>query len=67
MKNPAKFGFSDREGFEEEFVPNRYVVFTDGYFHTNTDGSYCDTLWVIHGETNFQAPHGLVAYYTKKK
>lgn len=67
MKDPAKFGFSDREGFEEEFVPNRYVVFTDGYFHTNTDGSYCDTLWVIHGETNFQAPHGLVAYYTKKK
>lgn len=47
-------------------VPERLVVFTDGYpCDSWGDGyeNYCDTLWVIHGGCRTKAPFGLTVYY----
>lgn len=66
MKDPAKFGFNNIEGFEEAFVPNKFVMFTDGYGEGWGDPEYCDTLFVIHGNTSMVAEHGQTAYYQEK-
>lgn len=50
-----------------EIEPKRFVMFTDGYpGGTWGDESYCDTLFVIHGNTNIEPPFGLHVYYEKK-
>lgn len=67
MKDPAKFDFADREGFEEPFVPNKFVMFTDGYYGDSWgDPDYCDTLFVLHGTNSMVADFGLTAYYSPK-
>ncbi len=47
-------------------VPERLVVFTDGYpCDSWGEGfeSYCDTLWVVHGGNRAKAPFGLTVFY----
>lgn len=45
-------------------VPNRLIVFTDGYpFGSWGDPDYCDTTWIIHGDRNPNPPFGTWALY----
>ncbi len=45
-------------------VPNRLIVFTDGYpFGSWGDADYCDTTWIIHGDPNPNPPFGTYAIY----
>jgi len=45
-------------------VPNRLIVFTDGYpFGSWGDADYCDTTWIIHGDPNPNPPFGTFAIY----
>lgn len=65
MKDPASMGFN-LEGIEGSIEPKKFVMFTDGYpNYTWGDENYCDTLFVIHGNTEIVAPFGLTAYYVK--
>lgn len=49
---------------EEAIVPERLIVFTDGYpFGSWGDPDYCDTTWVIHGDPNPKPPFGTFAIY----
>ena len=49
---------------EEERVPNKLIVFTDGLpYDSWGDEDYCDTLWVIHGSNTITPPFGTWAYY----
>jgi predicted metal-dependent peptidase len=55
--------FMKRESIE----PQRLVLFTDGYpCGTWGEENYCDTLFVVHGNTSIKAPFGLTAYYEEK-
>jgi predicted metal-dependent peptidase len=53
----------------EAIVPNRLIVFTDGYpFGSWGDADYCDTTWIIHGDPNPNPPFGTYAiYYDHRK
>lgn len=52
--------FMKKNGIE----PHRFVLFTDGFpCGSWGDPNYCDTLFVIHGNTKIVAPFGLTAYY----
>lgn len=45
-------------------VPNRLIVFTDGYpYGSWGDPDYCDTTWIIHGDRNPNPPFGTWALY----
>jgi predicted metal-dependent peptidase len=49
---------------EEAIVPERLIVFTDGYpFGSWGDADYCDTTWIIHGDLNPNPPFGTYAIY----
>jgi predicted metal-dependent peptidase len=49
---------------EENRVPSKLIVFTDGYpFGSWGDAEYCDTLWIIHGDPNPNPPFGNFAIY----
>jgi predicted metal-dependent peptidase len=49
---------------QEDIVPERLVMFTDGYPNaTWGDDNYCSTLFVVHGNKNIVAPFGQTAYY----
>jgi predicted metal-dependent peptidase len=49
---------------EEAIVPERLIVFTDGYpFGSWGDADYCDTTWIIHGDPNPNPPFGAWAIY----
>jgi len=53
---------------EEAIVPNRLIVFTDGYpFGSWGDADYCDTTWIIHGDPNPNPPFGTFALYDDHK
>lgn len=55
--------YMKREGIE----PQRFIMFTDGYPGGSWgDEGYCDTLFVIHGNTKITAPFGITAYYEAK-
>lgn len=55
--------YMKREGIE----PQRFIMFTDGYPNGSWgDENYCDTLFVVHGNTKIVAPFGLTAYYEAK-
>jgi predicted metal-dependent peptidase len=42
----------------------RLIVFTDGYpFGGWGDENYCDTTWIIHGNTTVEPPYGTWAYF----
>jgi len=48
-------------------VPNRLIVFTDGYpCGSWGDPDYCDTTWIIHGDPNPNPPFGTYALYDGK-
>lgn len=53
-----------------DLIPERWVCFTDGYPNDSDwgdpNGDYCETLFIVHGNTNIVAPYGLTAYYEKK-
>jgi predicted metal-dependent peptidase len=58
------FNFLKKEGR----VPNRLIVFTDGYpFGSWGDSDYCDTTWIIHGDPNPNPPFGTFALYDDHK
>ena len=47
-----------------DIEPSLLVVFTDGYpWGEWGEESYCDTLFIIHGNSNIQPPFGNHAYY----
>jgi predicted metal-dependent peptidase len=49
---------------EQGVVPNRLIVFTDGYFFGgHGDRDYCDTTWVIFGNPSFKEEFGVAAHY----
>ena len=49
-------------------VPNRLIVFTDGYpWGSWGDPDYCDTTWIIHGDPNPNPPFGTYAIYDDHK
>lgn len=53
---------------ENEIVPKKFVMFTDGYPCGGWgEEEYCDTLFVIHGSTTIEAPFGITAYYELSK
>ena len=50
---------------EEEIEPDKLIVFTDGFpFGSWGDPDYTDTVFVIHGSTDIQAPFGMTTFYT---
>jgi len=52
---------------EQGNVPKRLIVFTDGYpFGSWGDPDYCDTTWIIHGDTDPNPPFGTFAIYDEK-
>lgn len=51
---------------QNNIEPKLFVFFTDGYTGDGWgDPNYCDTLFVIHGGYDGQAPHGTTIKYTK--
>lgn len=53
---------------ENDIVPKQFIMFTDGYpFGSWGDPNYCDSLFVIHGNENIEAPFGVTAHYTFEK
>jgi predicted metal-dependent peptidase len=49
-------------------VPNRLIVFTDGYpCGSWGDSNYCDTTWIIHGDKDPNPPFGTFAIYDDHK
>jgi predicted metal-dependent peptidase len=53
---------------ENEIEPKLFIMFTDGYpCGSWGEEDYCDTLFVIHGNTTIQAPFGQTAYYDLSK
>ena len=53
---------------DEGRVPNRLIVFTDGYpFGSWGDSNYCDTTWIIHGDPDPNPPFGTYAIYDDHK
>jgi len=52
---------------ENAIEPKRLIVFTDGYpCGSWGDPDYCDTTWIIHGDTNPNPPFGTYAIYDEK-
>lgn len=53
---------------EQEIVPRRLIMFTDGYpFGSWGDPDYCDTTFILHGTTTIVPPFGTHAYYEEQK
>jgi len=53
---------------ENDIVPRRLVVFTDGYpFDSWGDENYCEVTWILHGTTTIVPPWGVHAYYEEHK
>lgn len=52
---------------ENDIVPKLFIMFTDGYPGGGWgDPDYCETLFVIHGNTSIEAPFGQTAHYEFK-
>lgn len=52
---------------KQDFVPDRLVVFTDGYTCNWGDSNFCDTTWIIHGSSgDVVPPWGTWAYLDKQ-
>lgn len=66
MRDPAGAGFGDVDGLGDEILPKKFVMFTDGYPCGEWgEEEYCDTLFIVHGNTSIVAPFGMTAYYVK--
>ncbi len=49
---------------DQGIEPKKFVMFTDGYPYGRWgDPDYCDTVWVIKGNTSAQPPFGVWAIY----
>ena len=49
---------------EEDIQPAKLIVFTDGYPCGGWgDPDYCETVWIIQGNTTIEPPFGIWAYY----
>jgi predicted metal-dependent peptidase len=52
---------------QEEIQPKRHIMFTDGYpYGSWGDEQYCDTVFIIHGNTTVVPPFGQYAYYEEE-
>ena len=52
---------------QEEIQPKRHIMFTDGYpYGSWGDEQYCDTVFIIHGNTTVVPPFGQHAYYEEE-
>lgn len=52
---------------EEDIEPEKLIVFTDGYPVGGWgDPDYCDTVWIIQGNTNIEPPFGIWAHYEEQ-
>jgi predicted metal-dependent peptidase len=52
---------------QEEIEPKRHIMFTDGYpCGSWGDEQYCDTVFIIHGNTTVVPPFGQHAYYEEE-
>ena len=52
---------------KEDIVPERLVLFTDGYPSSSWgDENYCSTLFVVHGNKQIVAPFGQTVYYEEQ-
>jgi predicted metal-dependent peptidase len=53
---------------ERDILPKKLIIFTDGYpYGSWGDPAYCDTIFVIHGNNNAEAPFGLTCQYEEYK
>ena len=55
---------------ENDIVPKKFIMFTDGYpWDSWGDEDYCDTIFIVHSyhDKNMQAPFGVTAHYEKGK
>ena len=44
--------------------PKQFIMFTDGFPYSSWgDENYCDTIFVIHGSPQLEAPFGITAHY----
>ena len=51
---------------EEGIEPKKFVMFTDGYpWGSWGDENYCDTLFIVKGNTSAEAPFGQTVIYEK--
>lgn len=51
---------------EEDYVPKKFIMFTDGYpWGSWGDENYCDTIFIIHGEERITPPFGIYAHIGK--
>jgi predicted metal-dependent peptidase len=51
---------------DEGIEPKKFVMFTDGYpWQSWGDPDYCDTLFIVKGNTTAQAPFGQTVIYEK--
>jgi len=49
---------------ENDIEPEKMIVFTDGYPCGGWgDPDYCETVWIIQGNTTIEPPFGIWAYY----
>jgi predicted metal-dependent peptidase len=49
---------------ENDISPKKFIMFTDGYpYGSWGDENYCDTVFIIHGNTTIVPPFGEHAYY----
>ena len=49
---------------EHDIQPKKFIMFTDGYpCGSWGDENYCDTVFIIHGNTSIVPPFGAHAYY----
>jgi len=49
---------------EEQIVPKKFIMFTDGYpWGSWGDEDYCDTIFIIHGPTSIVPPWGVYSHY----
>ncbi len=53
---------------ENDISPKQFIMFTDGYpCGSWGDENFCDTLFVVHGNDQIEAPFGVTAHYTFDK
>jgi predicted metal-dependent peptidase len=53
---------------DNDITPKQFIMFTDGYpFGSWGDPNYCDTLFVVHGNDQIEAPFGVTAHYEFEK
>jgi len=52
---------------EHDINPKKFIMFTDGYpWNSWGDEDYCDTVFIIHGNTTIVPPFGSHAYYEEE-